>query len=115
MRIGAALRRELPSLGELRAEPALPGAEGEELALRLPVPAAGSRPAAVALESPAPPRPDARALASLAVVAGRLVEPGALTSLGEAAHPVRVLAETLQTMLALGRAVERVRRSAVWG
>ena len=110
LRIGAALRRELPAIEELRADtPALPGAEGEELALQVPV----RRPSAAAtLPAPAPP-PSARALGSLVAVTGRLTEPGALAPLGEAAGPVQRMLAALEELLAMSRAVDHQRKLGV--
>ena len=110
VRIGAALQRELPAVEELRArEPAIPDAQGEELALRLPVPALGGARPKVALTAPVPAAPDHRALASLAAVGARLREPGALDGLGASAAPVRGMLDAVEEVLRLTRAVERSR------
>ena len=107
IRIGAALRRELPALEELRAEgSALPQAEGQELALQVPV-----RPATQASALPeAPLPPSTRAIGSLVAVTGRLAEPGALASLGEAAAPVKAMLEAVEELLAMGRSVDHFRQ-----
>lgn len=112
IRIGAALRRELPALDELRSgEGALPGAEGPELALLAPSP---TRRSEVASGRPAsPPAPSARALGSLVAATGRLAEPGALASLGEAAGPVKAMLEAVEELLAMGRSVEHARKMGV--
>ncbi len=110
VRIGAALRRELPALDELRTgDPALPESAGEELALRVPLP-----PRAPAPSLPDPPaRPSPRAMGSLLSATMRLTEPGALDALGEAAGPVRDMLDSLEELLALGRSVEHARKLGV--
>lgn len=110
VRIGMALRRELPALDELAAgEPTLPESAGEELALRVPVAAPAPSPSL----PDAPTRPSARAVGSLLAVTGRLTEPGALDSLGEAAGPVRDMVDALEELLALRRSVEHARKLGV--
>jgi len=110
VRIGAALRRELPALEELRTgDPALPESAGEELALRVPVPPRPRRPSM----AHAPPRPSARSMGSLLSATARLTEPGGLDALGEAAGPVRDMVLALEELLALGRAVELARKLGV--
>ncbi len=107
IRIGAALRRELPALEELQAQgPVVPDAEGQELALRVPARAVG----VVATPMAAPSQ---RALTSLVATTGRLREPGALTSLGEAAGPVVAMLDAVEELLAMGRSVDHQRKLGV--
>ncbi|MBO6935649.1 MAG: hypothetical protein JJ863_11765 [Deltaproteobacteria bacterium] len=105
LRIGAALRRELPALDELRADAsALPGAEGQELALQAPLRAATATTALA---------PSTRALSSLVATTGRLREPGAMASLGEAAGPVRAMLDAVEELLAMSRSVDHQRKLGV--
>ena len=116
VRIGAALRRELPALGEVRShDAAFPDVAGEELALRMPLPATAGRPAAMPLSTPAPPRPSFGAMAAVGALVQSFADPRELAALGDAAAPVRGMVESLNQLLGLSRQVGAIRQSRAQG